>query len=119
MKIGEIEFNFLTEKACMHGPFRHQHPSGSIPSISSAQVILDFRGSKGARLSDLVELRRYMDKCQKVERDRMKDIEASVLKTLNRLLIAQGEEISDDEESENEASEVADAVAEKVGRVKL
>ena len=49
----------------------------------------------------------------------MKDIEASVLKTLNRLLIAQGEEISDDEESENEASEVADAVAEKVGRVKL
>ena len=54
-----------------------------------------------------------------VEKDRMKDIEASVLKTLNRLLIAQGEEISDDEESENEASEVADAVASTIARVQL
>ena len=23
----------LTEKVCVHGPFRHRHPSGSIPSI--------------------------------------------------------------------------------------
>ena len=27
----------FAEKVCMHGPFRHHHPSGSIPSISSAQ----------------------------------------------------------------------------------
>ena len=33
VKIREI----LREKVCMHGPFRHLHPTGSIPSISSAQ----------------------------------------------------------------------------------
>ena len=27
-------------KACMHGPFGHHRPSGSIPSISCAQVRL-------------------------------------------------------------------------------
>ena len=38
-KFAEIKIReFLTEKVCMHGIFRHHHPSGSIPSISSAQV---------------------------------------------------------------------------------
>ena len=37
VKIREI----LTGKVCMHGPFRHHHPSGSIPPISSAQVRAD------------------------------------------------------------------------------
>ena len=35
VKIREI----LAEKICMHGPFRHHHLSGSIPSKSSAQVM--------------------------------------------------------------------------------
>ena len=34
VKICEIS----TKKVCMHGPFRHHHPLGSIPSISSGQV---------------------------------------------------------------------------------
>ena len=27
-----------TETVCMHGPLRHNHPSGSIPCVSSSQV---------------------------------------------------------------------------------
>ena len=48
--------NCFTEKvcmhACMHGSFRHHHPPGSIPSISSGQV----KGPQGADLSVAVSL---------------------------------------------------------------
>ena len=40
----------IFEKVCMRGSFRHHHPSGSIPSISSTQVIdVDRTGSLDER----------------------------------------------------------------------